>query len=814
MSIKGDDISNLYYSQNNLDNTFKQVADEISKRTSKDISQNSAYRITFNKMASIVYDKCPPLEKNLTTVNSQLVDKSVVYFHAKIFEKNVNKQPTEKQIINRKREEVLEGAQAASQKSQGLSTNTETTYGFTMLKENEDLTGKYNEIMNQRGGDGNPNTYLPQPMKLASSYVNAEQFTRIKQANPNSSRIEMMPQRIGDGNPNSYLPQPMNPSSSYVKNEVFNKGSQNNDNYEGQFKRVADDNNMTMRYSNQTNQSRTDFTIKPFNLSDDMTDSLFGSENVDSPLYQNIENLQKMESANPMSLLEDYQKQRNNQVQTQAKQKVKAQSNFQNIINMDNDNGNDDMNFGDMNNMNMSNITMNNDVVYNNQNKQNNERYNPNTTYSKTNTSQTIVDPNDLSNLGNELTQRFIDKIETKIVNDNNAQPTNDMSLAEMQQALIKLQRDTQPKYIEKVHYININSVDRDWEKNAESRFQFQVKFNQSNTFTGAGISQLYRNVISVELVSAILPMDANILPFDTRIYNGLMKYPYLLLRIDELDSVFRGTNNWVDRAFSTLLFDKVFFSNVLSTDYISGGTTSIVNSTPKQSFASEYLRGFMKYNPAYFEKKKFYNNPLASLNRMTISITDPRGNFINTQSDVLITSNIAFTSNLSVIGNTLDLDASNAFPYSTQSTFKMIEITTTTYFSNRLFRIGDRIIIRGYASNVSSAATNNSIFNTFINRPEGHAIINLELETNGNSNTNNRGFLNKLYISPPGIMDADNKTVKDGTYYDNTDLNVLDLRDADQGTLINIDLQTHLLFRIVTRDPDTSTTLQPINIY
>jgi hypothetical protein len=62
---------------------------------------------------------------------------------------------------------------------------------LSMLKENENLTGKYNEIMNQRRGDGNPN---------------------------------------------SYLPQPMNPSSSYVKNEVFNRGSQNNDKYEGQFK--------------------------------------------------------------------------------------------------------------------------------------------------------------------------------------------------------------------------------------------------------------------------------------------------------------------------------------------------------------------------------------------------------------------------------------------------------------------------------------------------------------------------------------------------------------------------------------------------
>jgi hypothetical protein len=722
MAMKGNDISTLYYSQNNLDNTFKQVSEEIMRRTNKDISHNSAYRTTFNKMAEITYDRCPPLDKNLTTINTQLVDKSVSYFHNKIFEKNVNK-PTEKQTNNKTRDEIL-----SKVSSLASASNTDTSYGFTMLKENEDITNNYNEYLSKRDN-------------------------------------------LSDGNTNSYLPQPMNPSASYVKKEVFTKGSQNNDMYEGQFKRIADQtpqNNVTQQSKNE----KPDFSIKPFNLSDDMTESLFGSENVDTPLYQNIEKLQKMENTNPMTMLEDYQKQRNQQIQAQAEAQSKKQE----------------------------------------QNKLENNIYSerrPNNTNAQTNIEQTIVNPLDLSNLGSELTQRFIEKIEKNIVNNNKAQPTNDINLAQMQEALIKLQRDTQPKYMEKVHYINVNSVDREWEKHAESRFQFQVKFNQSNTFTGAGISQLYRNVVSVELVSAILPMDTNIIPFDTRLYNGLMKYPYLLLRIDELDSVFRGTNNWVDRAFSTLLFDKVFFSSILSTEYTTG-TSSIVNSVPKQGFTNEYNRGFLKYNPAYFEKKKFYNNPLASLNRMSITITDPRGNFINTQTDVLDLSNIVYTSNLNVIGNALELDASNCFPYSTQSNFKMIGIETTTYFSNRLFRIGDRILIRNYATDVTLGG-NNAIFNSFINRPEGHTIINLELEDNGNANTNNRGFLNKLFISPPGTMNAINKTVDPATYYDNTTLN---FTGAVFGTLINIDLQTHLLFRIVTRDPDTSNTLQPINVY
>ena len=89
------------------------------------------------------------------------------------------------------------------------------------------------------------------------------------------------------------------------------------------------------------------------------------------------------------------------------------------------------------------------------------------------------------------------------------------------------------------------------------------------------------------------------------------------------------------------------------------------------------------------------------------------------------------------------------------------------------------------------------------------YKVCNLELEKNGDEQ--NKGFLYKMYISPPGIMDANNYTVDPATYYDE---GTLDFAGAVMGTLINIDLQTHLLFRIVTRDPDTSSTLQPINIY
>ena len=754
--MSGDSIDKLYYSQNNLDNTFKQVAEELSRRTNKDISTNMSYKKSFQSMAKMVYDKCPQNERNLQSVNTKLIDKSVIFFHGKIFEKNINN-PTEKQSNQAIRNAIINQAAESASSASSSSGNTTNTQGFTMMKENEDIKGKYEELMTKR-----------------DAITNA----------------------IGTGNPNEYMPQPVIKSSNYVKNEVFVKGenTNNDSNYNSQYLRVADDspqNKSTLQSPSQKNKQDVDFSINYFNLNEDLTDSLVGSENVDSPLYQNIENLQRMDGTNPMSMLEDYQRQRNSQIQSYTDLEKR-----QNITALKT-NPNASASMGGL--------------LEIKQNNTQNIVFNRNNTDAQTKIDQTQVDPMELLNLGNQLTNNYMERIEERIVNSNQARPNIDstIDLAKMQADLIKLQRDTQPKYIEKVHYINVNSVDRYWVNSLESRYNYKVQFNQSSGYEGAAISYLYKNIISVELVSAIMPMDTTVNTFDTRIYGSLMKYPYLLLRIDELDNVFRGTNSWTDMAFSTLLFDKVFFTNTLSTDYINGtnGGASIVNSVPKTTFVSEYLRGFMKFNPAYFEKKKFYNNPLASLNRMTIQITDPRGNLINDHSDVLNLSNIGFTNNLSTITG-LELTASSGFPYVNQSAYKMIKVTSSTTFSNRLFRVGDRVLFKSFASNIALSAINNSTFNTFINRTEGHIIINLDLEDNTASG-GNKSFISNLYISPPGTYDSTSNAVSG--YYDNT---TLDFTGATFGSVINMDLQTHLLFRIVTREPDTSGVMKPINVY
>jgi len=715
-------IDALYYSKSNLDNTFSQVVEEIRRRTNKDISKNSSYRNSFEKMANIVYDKIPQTDRNMAKCNTVLIEKSVNFFHSKIFEKTMH-------INNPPATNINQNQQLSSQSNMGFST----------MNDNTDLEKRMTDLMASRQtlgagagirGDGKPMSYTPQPVLMPNQVIQP----------PITSTNAAAFQKIGDNVP------------------VQNKLSLINQNI--------------------------DFKIKPFSLTDDLTESLIGSDIQDSPLYQNIEHLQRMDGVNPMSVLEDYTRKRNEQAQryidTERRENITAMITNANPIEPRN-------------------------IIQ--------ERNNTNAI---TKIDQTATDPMELLKQGTILSNKYVERMEERIVNDNTYNTIYPDELIENQEKMVKFQRDTQPKYIEKVHYININSVDRDWADNkTESRYNFQVKFNQNAGYSGtATINQMYRNIISVELVSAVMPMDAFIEPFDTRIYMGLSRYPYLLLRIDELDNVFKGTNNWVDKAFSTMIFDKVFYTNTLSTDYISGVGTSIVQSTPKQGFSGEYLRGFMKYNPAYFEKKKYYNNPLANLSRMTIGITDPRGNTVNTQKDVLDILQIQYTGNIAAITGT-ELVPTYAWPFSTQGSYSMLKITTSTYFSNRLFRIGDRVIIKNFTFDIGHTGSNDNRFETFINRDEGHIIINLDVETNGATNTNNRGYINNFYIPPAGLMNSTNQTVDPTTYYDNTGSITVDFSNVKNwGRVIDVDLQTQLLFRIVSRDPDTSSTMQPINVY
>lgn len=650
-----------------------------------------------------------------------------------------------------------------------LLTDRSTTYFKKIIsdkkKRNGNVVGNNNENNNGNGNRSRNNNGLSvYSQEKGFSYMNDNQ-------DMNKKYNELMKDRNKvdlSVNDNSYMPQPVNMANEYSKLEKDSRTNELQLMYQSQSSKV---NETGIFNNNKSNE----YNIKSFNLDEDIM-SLTSNPGEDLPLYQNIKTLQNQDNSDPMELLKIAEQQRDNQMNS-----------FHEIQN------NQDLARDAIINKGSRDIMM--------------ER---NNTDAITKIDQVVIDPKVLHSKNIDWQSRMNKHVEENIVSDNIVSNLSEKLDNLLQDKLKTVQRDAQPDYYERVHYISVNSADRKWENQTsdDTRYNFQVKFKAGQDFEGAGINREYKNIISVELVSAILPIDAHIEPFDTRIYLNIMKYPYLLLRIDELDSVFMGTNTHTDRAFSTLVFDKFHNTETLSGDHI----TSNVNSVVKTSFSNEFKRGYVRFNPAYFEKKKYYNAPLASLNKMSIHLTDHRGKEFNTQNDVVdisSTTGIQYTSTISTLtASDFEINPTNAFPYRATSETKMIKITTSKYFSNRLFRIGDRIVINGFTMNTSGA--NNNEFVNFINREEGHIIINMNKEINNASSNSNDGQLNAFYIPPPGILDSNNKTLDVSTYYDESSL---DFTSSSYGKFINTDLQSHFLFRIVTREANISSITKPINI-
>jgi hypothetical protein len=80
---------------------------------------------------------------------------------------------------------------------------------------------------------------------------------------------------------------------------------------------------------------------------------------------------------------------------------------------------------------------------------------------------------------------------------------------------------------------------------------KYQIKFNASDTYVGANIGYTLNNIYTVQLTECLLPKGFE----DT--------YPYLILKIPELDNSLEGTNNILATAFAVLIPDRIVGNTV-----------------------------------------------------------------------------------------------------------------------------------------------------------------------------------------------------------------------------------------------------------
>jgi hypothetical protein len=360
--------------------------------------------------------------------------------------------------------------------------------------------------------------------------------------------------------------------------------------------------------------------------------------------------------------------------------------------------------------------------------------------------------------------------------------------------------------YKETENNLFIYSADRDWLKNtSENRYSFSVNFDPANNGQGlypqVSVQQKFKNIIRIELVKAILPIEGlqtvvqkiGDTSNNTDYQYNVLSYPYVSIRIPELENNNYGSDNFLDRAFGVLQYDANWYSDP--------GTL------PSQTDS----RGFTALIPKFLKCQKVYSPaPLSTLQKLTIDMLQPNGNSVSLTSDTFDISNIFVSKTFGVS------------PYNQGSTSapEYFMIQTTTYFSRFQVATGD--ILR----NANFGYTNNNVtpaiqdFVGWINRKEGHVVVEIAYGTgagitaNGNNTVGYANFIviQNRYVDPTtGSTDpyrfggASGTIGSDLATYANT--LVLPRR------AINLNRQTHMVFRIITREMDSVSQLRPDNL-
>ena len=287
-------------------------------------------------------------------------------------------------------------------------------------------------------------------------------------------------------------------------------------------------------------------------------------------------------------------------------------------------------------------------------------------------------------------------------------------------QDVIKPQADV-ITYRENEYNLAIYSGDRDWVNNTlENRYNFTVNFDPANNRQGFGLSPStyikFKNISRIELVKVIMPTEGleaislktSATAYDTGNSINVLSFPYLQVRIDELNTNNYGTNEGLNNSFGVINYDAYWTSD-----------NSLKNT------------GYTCMIPKFLKCQKIYHpTPLSTLQRLSIQIQRPDGTLVTNDRDAIDISGVVLSSMLtgtafawggansggSVVGSFYN-DATST------TSGEYIWIQTTSWFSQFSVTQGDRIVLSNlaYPSAVTASTTE---FFTYLQRSSGHVVV------------------------------------------------------------------------------------------
>ena len=355
-----------------------------------------------------------------------------------------------------------------------------------------------------------------------------------------------------------------------------------------------------------------------------------------------------------------------------------------------------------------------------------------------------------------------------------------------------------------------VYSADRDWLKNiSENRYSFSVTFDPANNGQGyypqVRVQEKFKNIVRIELVKAILPIEGlnvlvqqepsgNVFRTTTAYQSNVLSYPYVSVRIPELENNNYGSDNFLDRAFGVLQYDANWFSDP--------GTFPVETDS----------RGYTALIPKFLKCQKVYTPaPLSTLQRLTISMLRPDGQPISTLMDTLDVSGAIIP-----VGNFSPYNGSTSAP-------PYILIQTRQFFSRFQVAVGDTLrfanTIYDTSANPALYASTRQDFGNWLNADAGHQVVAIGCR---NSSTfdpvNSIGYANLIVLQNSFASPTTGQT---GYYqFGGTGGDIGAALTSPftylvpaPNRLINQSRQTQLVFRVITREMDPVAQLRPDNM-
>ena len=376
-----------------------------------------------------------------------------------------------------------------------------------------------------------------------------------------------------------------------------------------------------------------------------------------------------------------------------------------------------------------------------------------------------------------------------------------------------------------------VYSGDRDWISNStETRYNFSVNFDPSNLPVGLRLSPTatvkFRNIVRIELIKAIMPGEgldmivskSSDTAYDSSVNVNILSFPYIQVRIPELETNNYGTNQGLNSAFGVLQYDGNWISD-----------TSIATQ-----------RGYLAMIPKFMKCQKVYQpTPLATIQKLTFNFQRPDGTALSTAADTLDITQIIPTFGMTVANG---FSATNALTNTFYQNDPAVDTTASAYYwlqTSKFFNHwnvskGDKIVVKNLqwgTAATGGGATQLPDFLNYIQQDGGLLVVDTGVVTGtaigsyvfssgGTNSYNAQGYANAILVrgkfADPttgvftpmalgGIADNFATTTLLSYYLTTTPLS--------SGRLINLNHQVQIAMRVITRELDSTGILRPDNL-